>query len=94
VNVVCEWCGKRMNRGAGCTVKTFNDFTDGIERGRIPYGSEGWFTGDVQRHCHDCKVTVGQYHHPGCDVERCPRCGEQAISCDCTESAPITADHT
>lgn len=24
--------------------------------------------------CHDCGITHGGYHHPGCDVERCPRC--------------------
>lgn len=26
----------------------------------------------------------GTYHHPGCDVERCPlRCGHQLITCNC-----------
>ncbi len=33
--------------------------------------------------CHDCNVGVGQYHHFGCDLERCPICREQLISCDC-----------
>ena len=35
--------------------------------------------------CHDCNAKVGEYHHPGCDAEACPVCGEQLISCVCEE---------
>ncbi len=33
--------------------------------------------------CHDCVVEEGQLHELGCDMERCPFCGNQLITCGC-----------
>jgi len=40
---------------------------------------------DVNDRCHDCGIENknGNLHHFGCDIERCPKCGGQLISCDC-----------
>ena len=70
---VCEHCDQVMGVGNGCTKKMFVIKRKFYER--IPYDRDG--------ECHDCNVTKGQLHHPGCDMERCPACGGQSISCDC-----------
>ncbi len=35
--------------------------------------------------CGDCATQPGHLHHLGCDLERCPRCGRQLISCGCLD---------
>lgn len=74
---VCEDCAREMLDADSCTV-------DGvILRGRRyarhrvgrPIGPHG--------RCADCGVTAGGYHHFGCDLEDCPGCGRQQISCGC-----------
>jgi len=38
----------------------------------------------TKRPCHDCHAVKGQYHCDGCDMERCPRCFTQLLSCGCS----------
>jgi hypothetical protein len=49
----------------------------------------GWDSGTGR--CHDFGAKVGHYHHPGCDVERCPVCGRQALCCEHLEVAKMLA---
>jgi hypothetical protein len=74
---ICEYCNKEMSvkRAKGCSVINVR-YGDGIVYPRLAYRGEGY--------CHDCNVKYGQLHHPGCDMERCPRCGGQVISCCCS----------
>jgi len=46
-----------------------------------------------KRKCPDCSVQPGKPHDPGCDIETCPNCGLQRLSCDCrTKRKPIPWD--
>jgi hypothetical protein len=38
---------------------------------------------DEYGRCRDCMASDGNFHHPGCDQEECPKCRGQLISCGC-----------
>ena len=40
---------------------------------RIPFESDD--------ECGDCGCKLGEYHQPGCDMEKCPVCGGQLYWC-------------
>lgn len=53
----------------------------------IRYGRERRMPiGRSAQPCGDCGAPPGGYHHRGCDLEECPCCGRQLISCGCSDS--------
>lgn len=87
----CDECKREMTVGGGCTATHLGTTSKGPWSQRVVFGSEPDDWGIERGHCHDCNAGVGQPHHFGCDVERCPRCGMQLISCECpwTHAAAI-----
>ena len=58
---------------------------------RVRYGDERPPI-DATVNCHDCGVIAGQYHVPGCDMEECPACGGQRITCPCSDENEAVPD--
>ena len=72
----CGYCGRKMHKGC----KRHWYIIDGKEYEAIKYGDPmERLPADVSETCHDCGAHIGEYHHPGCDMERCPKCGGQMI---------------
>lgn len=63
-------------------ITTYVD-ADDRDHPRIRYGDERDDWNADEAPCHDCAVIKGEYHVPGCDVEECPLCGGQLITCEC-----------
>ena len=57
---------------------------------RVRYGMEREDWGADAHRCHDCGVAKGEIHVTECDGEECPRCGGQAISCDCDIESSVS----
>lgn len=74
---MCKYCHQDMTDADGCTVTEF----DGVPRLTDHFA-------EPSGRCHDCGARHGHQHHPGCDVERCPTCHGQLISCDCQMDPP------
>ena len=79
---VCRYCSQEMLSHVSCT-NSMVEYPDGQILLRVPHANGDG--GDA--HCHDCGTQVRGFHHPGCDGERCPRCGGQLIGCGCLSPA-------
>jgi hypothetical protein len=82
----CEYCGKegQVDSCVRVPVKI-----DGKEYEPVKFGDDGRCHAPGDR-CYDCAVANSGYHHPGCDAERCPKCGGQLISCGCLDEPEAT----
>jgi hypothetical protein len=79
----CEVCGQEMLLRRSCTLDRVILVDGSYER--VRFGAETGRRRMRDKTCGDCGAPSGGFHHPGCDVEVCPRCGHQAIMCGCGE---------
>ena len=77
---VCSWCNGEMTTAISCVVSAFHK--KGHHFDMIPFGAEPGRRASGDR-CGDCGVLRGGWHHPGCDIQRCPACRRQLMSCGC-----------
>jgi len=77
--MICKDCGQEMLTADSCTKE---HLTLGCA---VVHRNTEYFDCGVR--CHDCGIVnaKGNIHHLGCDVERCPICRRQLISCGCWE---------
>jgi hypothetical protein len=81
---ICQDCGQEMLQAPTCNARPDMPMIHGGELfGPIGYGGERPINVHLADRCGDCGVVVGGFHHFGCDMEQCPRCGRQLITCDC-----------
>lgn len=76
---VCAWCDQEMTTSTSCSVAVLH--RDGAPIPMIPYGDER--PPRTRPACGDCGVERGGFHHLGCDIQRCPVCRWQMMSCGC-----------
>ena len=77
--MICPYCQREMTDYRN--VRSCNqlvEYPDGESLTPIPFKPL-----DSSERCGDCGVAADGWHHPGCDMETCPRCGGQLISCGC-----------
>ncbi|MCD5419709.1 hypothetical protein LRS71_09085 [Rhodococcus pyridinivorans] len=90
---IIEFVGAKMHRSWPSKLlaaqRVHSVSIEGRDYRRIAWGSESYWSEPEMRglatldRCRDCACKVGEFHGPGCCVERCPRCGDQFTYCDC-----------
>ena len=81
---ICDFCGKEMEGASSCIVSHIR--IGGADYTPLPYKrkKETVFTkGEPLQRCPECNILPGGFHHVGCVLELCPKCGEKWVYCRC-----------
>ena len=76
---ICKYCNQDMLTIDDCSANRTIEYPDGERFDAKRFWEE------IDLRCPDCNIKHGNYHHPGCTKEKCPRCGGQLISCGCMD---------
>lgn len=75
----CRDCGLEMTKAKSCEIDSLT------KDGKLYKRNTAYY--DINKRCHDCGIInkKGNIHHLGCDIEACPICNGQLLSCGCFE---------
>lgn len=76
---LCSYCMQDMTTAPSCCFEALH--RNGVHIALAPHRpSNGRSRGKA---CDDCGVSPCGWHHLGCDLQRCPMCRGQLLSCGC-----------
>lgn len=78
---VCKLCGGRIGSTVGCRTRTITYKNKPFRRIKVGDPRDK-YQDNKAAVCCSCSAHFGRWHHYGCDMERCPICGEQLVACE------------
>jgi hypothetical protein len=78
----CNFCSQEMTDGVSCSVEVLHRDGAALPLKKV-HKRDCCDIGDHAGRCGDCGAPRLGYHHLGCDLQQCPRCRHQMVSCGC-----------